>query len=220
MQNKNILKLITLEVENIFKNAKSSHDLDHTLRVLNIAKHIAKKEKANLEIVELAVLLHDIGREQEFIDKTICHAKYGAKLAEKILNKYNYDKENIKQVVYCIKSHRFRENSKENLKTIEAKVLFDADKIDCIGAIGIGRAFIWVGEYNAKLDCPELTDFEIINNKYSYTKEDTAYREYLLKLKEIHKKLFTKEGKKIAKDRSKFMDIFFKRFKKEIFGKL
>ena len=131
----------------------------------------------------MAVLLHDIGREEESKNKSICHAKYGAELAEKILNKLNYDLEKTKQVIYCIRAHRFRENNKNELQTLEAKVVFDADKLDSIGAIGIGRAFMWAGEYNSKLDCPEISDNELISAKYHYSKCDTAYREYILKLR-------------------------------------
>ncbi|MFP4403824.1 MAG: HD domain-containing protein [Nanoarchaeota archaeon] len=201
------------EIKNCFLKSKGSHDFEHTKRVYNLCMHIGKIEKGNLNVLKIAALMHDIARNKE--DKVkgkICHAEYGAKLAKKILKKYNFNEKIINEVIHCIKSHRFRGENKP--KTLEAKILFDSDKLDSIGAVGIGRAFLFAGEVNAKLHDKNVD----IKNTKSYTKEDTAYREYLVKLKKIKNKMLTKEGKRIAKSRDKFMKEFFDRLNKEVDG--
>jgi uncharacterized protein len=210
-----VKKKLLEEIKKVFLKSKGSHDFDHTKRVYNLCIHIGKIEKANLVVLKIAALMHDIARDKE--DKTkgkICHAEYGGVVAQKILKKYNYDEKIINEVIHCIKTHRFRGNNKPN--SLEAKILFDSDKLDSIGAVGIGRAFLFAGEVNAKLHDKNVN----INNTRPYTKDDTAYREYLVKLKKIKDKMLTKEGKRIAKSRDKFMKDFFDRMNKEVDGLL
>jgi uncharacterized protein len=210
-----LFEKIKEEAKTYFKNAKGSHDWSHVERVYNLALRIGKKEKADLEVIKLAAILHDIGRKIE--DETngkIDHAEIGAKMAKEILEKYNVEKEKIEKVVYCIQTHRFRKNKRPETK--EAKVLFDADKLDSIGAIGIGRAFLFAGEIGAKFYDKDVD----IKKIKEYSKDATVYREYMVKLRKIKNKLFTKEGKRIAEGRHRFMVEFFKRLNKEIEGKL
>lgn len=134
-------------------------------------------------------------------------------MARKILKKYGLDEEIIDKVLHCIETHRFR--GKKKPKSREAKVLFDADKLDSIGAVGLGRAFLFAGEVGAKLH-NKGTD---LKKTRQYTKEDTAYREFMLKLRKIKDKMLTKTGKKIAQERHLFMVEFFKRLDKEIEGR-
>lgn len=204
------------EIKPYFEGENGCHDLEHTERVLKNALHIAKKEKANLEIVTLAALLHDVGRKEEIkLKKIICHAELGAKIAKNILINHNYPSEKVEQVIHCIETHRFRKNNPP--QTIEAKCLFDADKLDSIGAVGIGRAFMFAGEAGAKLHNKKGTSF---TPDQEMGPEDTAFREFSIKLKHIKNKMYTKEGKKLSKERHKFMEKFFFQIDKEIEGKL
>lgn len=145
-----IFKAVKREAERILKKSKGSHDLEHTERVLKLAARIGRKEKANLEIIRLAAALHDIARRAEDISGgRLDHAARGAKMAAVILKKYGCPAEKTAAVCHCIQTHRFRGKLKP--RTIEAKCLFDADKLDSIGAMGIGRAFLFAGEVGAKL---------------------------------------------------------------------
>jgi uncharacterized protein len=201
--------------ENMFRQSAGSHDWDHVQRVYNLAVHIAKKEKANLEIVQLSALLHDIGRAEEDASKgKVDHALVGAEMAVDYLTKKGVSSQNIESVVHCIKAHRSRTGVPP--QSLEAKVLFDADKLDCIGAIGIGRTFVFAGEIGARVHNPEIN----LEKTKPYTAEDTGYREYLIKLQYIYKKIFTTEGKRIAKQRHKFMVDFFARINREVAGEL
>lgn len=199
--------------KNKFLNAKGSHRWDHTQRVSEIAEHIAKTEKADIEIVKTAAYLHDIGRTEE--DKSngkICHAELGAKMAAEILKKENFEEEKTQQITHCIETHRFRDNKVP--QSLEAKVLFDADKLDSIGAVGIGRAFLFAGENGAHLHYKDIDPAKVDR----YSKEDTAYNEFLVKLQYVKNKMLTTEGSRIAEERHEFMMNFFDRLNREVDG--
>ena len=190
---------------NMLGNSGASHDIDHTLRVRDLCMQIWQIEWADLETLEIAALLHDIWRQKEFETKwEICHAEYWANLAWEFLKNLWLEQDKVDNIVYCISTHRFRKwNPPE---TLEAKILFDADKLDCIWAVGIGRAFMCAGEIWAKLHNDKWVDIE---KTEEYSKDDTAYREYVVKLRKIKDKIFTETGKKLAEKRHKLMEIFF-----------
>lgn len=201
------------EAKSYFSNARGSHDWNHTERVYNLCMRIGKKENADLEILRLAAILHDIGRElQDKLNGEICHAEKGAVLARELLKKHNLDNERIDKIIHCIESHRFRGN--KILQSKEAKILFDADKLDSIGAVGIGRAFLFAGEVGAKLHDKNVN----IEKTKPYTKDDTAYREFMVKLRKVKDRMLTHEGKRIAEERHKFMVDFFDRLNNEVDG--
>jgi uncharacterized protein len=204
---------IKKEAMSYFLNAKGSHDWEHTERVHNLCLYIGKKENADVEILKYASILHDVGRSrQDNSNGKICHAEHGAILARKLLEKFDFSTEKIEKIVHCIETHRFR--GSKTPKSTEAKILFDADKLDSIGAIGIGRAFLFAGEVGAKL---HNKDVDLEKSK-PYTIEDTAYREFQVKLRKVKDRILTKEGRKIAEDRHEFMVKYFERLNKEVDG--
>lgn len=149
LNNKEIIGRIREDAKGFFVGASGCHDWTHVDRVKNLAMHIGKKEKANLFVLEIAAYLHDIGRREEMKEKGLfCHAEHGAKLSQRILKKYNPEKEIVDNIIHCIESHRYRNSNIP--ETIEAKVLFDADKLDSIGAIGIARDFLFAGSAGSK----------------------------------------------------------------------
>ena len=217
--NRKIINQIEKEAEKYFKGASGCHDWTHIERVRVLALKLGKKEKANLQILEVATILHDISRKQEMKNGgKFCHAEEGAKIAKKILKKYKIDNKSIENIVHCVLTHRYRNANIP--KTIEAKVLFDADKLDSIGAIGIARAFLFAGSFGSNILYTGNEKHLAKSGKdYSYTKEDSSLMEYEFKLKYIKNKLLTKSGKEIGKNRDEFMKEFFKRFLDEIDGK-
>ena len=128
-----------------------AHNFDHVIRVYNLALHLAENENVDLDVIKAAVLLHDIGEKKELDDPTgkTDHAIEGAKMAKPILNNLGYSKDKIKHIQDCIISHRYRTENKPQTK--EAKIVFDADKLETVGAIGIARAFVWTGKNNAHI---------------------------------------------------------------------
>lgn len=210
-----VLKAVRRESQAFFRDARGSHGWDHTGRVYEICLRIGRKEGADLDVLKLAALLHDIGREEE--DRSngrICHAAKGAVLARQILEKIGVDEAQAVRVVRCIETHRYRGRLVPD--SLEAKILFDADKLDSIGAVGIGRAFLFAGEVGARLHDPKIK----VRRTKPYTKEDSAYREFLVKLSRIKDRMFTAEGKRIARERHEFMTEFFDRLNKETAGVL
>jgi uncharacterized protein len=214
-----IIEEIRQEAKKYFNEGDSSHDWSHVERVYNSAIKIAKEENANLDVIKIAAYLHDIGRNDEIKSEgKICHAEKGAEMAKTILSKYDIDEKLIENIIHCILSHRNRNNYKP--ETIEAKIIFDADKLDSIGAVGIARDFLFAGIYNAPLYTGR--EKEILKNadNYAYTRDDTALLEYYYKLNKIKDKIITKTAKKIAQDRHNYMKEFFERFDKEVNGML
>lgn len=208
-----LIEKIKNEAKSYFTNARGSHDWDHTERVYNLCLRIGKKENADMGIIKLAAILHDIGREEEGrLNGKICHAERGAILARQILEKHNVEENKIAKITHCIETHRFRGDKIPQSK--EGKVLFDADKLDSIGAVGIGRTFLFAGEVGARLHNKEVD----IEKTKPYTVEDTGYREFVVKLSKIKDKMITSEGKRIAEKRHEFMVKFFDRLNKEVDG--
>lgn len=190
-----------------------AHGPDHTERVFQSALLIGKSMNARLDILAPAALLHDIGRKQEREDQgKTCHAQRGAELAKPILARLGYCPQDTEAICHCIHAHRFRSTVKP--QSLEAQILFDADKLDSIGAIGIGRAFLFAGQIGARLHNPE-TDH---NKTHSYSTEDTAYREFQIKMSKVSKQMLTPKGKQLARERHAFMVIYFEQLNREIYG--
>jgi uncharacterized protein len=192
----------------------SSHGWDHAERVWNLCKHIGSVEGGDLEILRPAAYLHDIGRpEEKASGGEVCHAVAGAARARLILQEQGCDTIIVEKVVHCIASHRFRRNG-EQPGTLEARVLFDADKLDAIGAVGIGRAFLFAGEVGARLHNPQAD----IPATQPYSSEDTAFREFSVKLQKVKDRMLTPTGKRMADDRHRFMVAYFDRLTREVHG--
>ncbi|MGD0783357.1 MAG: HD domain-containing protein, partial [Candidatus Aminicenantales bacterium] len=191
-----------------FRSEEGGEDLDLCLR-------IGRREKADLFVLTLAALLHDIGRaDEDRSNGRRCHALAGAGRARKILANHGLPEDLTGRVVHCIAAHRYRKAVRP--ETLEARVLFDADKLDSIGAVGIGRAFLFAGEVGARLHDKDID----VEKTKPYTKDDTAYREFLVKLRHIRDRMTTAEGRRIARRRHAFMVGFFARLNRETTGAL
>ncbi|MBI2129807.1 HD domain-containing protein [Candidatus Woesearchaeota archaeon] len=203
MNNKDIEKLKKL-AEPYFKGCDPDR-WPHTLRVLDIARHLQKKEGGDLDIIEAAAILHDValsktGKENLKKGRILCHAAEGSKLAEQILRRIGFDEEKIKKIKHCIEVHRWSKDLKA--ETTEAQIIKDADRIDAIGAIGIARAF----DYGSEDRKPFVSDddfstFYHIKNK-------------LMKVDETS--VGTETAKRIIKKRLEFTKLFVNEFEKEI----
>ncbi len=207
----NIRYIISKTLEKL-AGSESSHDLDHTLRVMhNAEKLLTFYPDADADIVRLSALLHDIGRPEESAQcGKCCHAELSAVYASEILKTAEIPDDITSAVVNAVKRHRFRRG--EAPDTLEAQILYDADKLDSLGAVGLGRAFLFAGHCNARV---HNTESEALSSQ-AYSKEDTAYREFLVKLRYVPEKMFTFEGKKIAAGRLQFMKDFFAALDAEI----
>lgn len=210
-----LVESIKNQARQLFLEAAGSHDWDHTLRVAALCDRIGRIEKADLTVLRLAAYLHDIGRcHQDRSSGAQCHAKEGARMAAAILAEVPLSDSAKQNIIHCIRSHRFRENHAP--ETPEARVLFDADKLDAIGAVGVARAYLFAGEVGACLHNPDID----VTAAPAYSENDTGYREYLVKLRHIHTRMLTAEGRRLAAERHAFMVDFFDRFLGEIQGRV
>jgi uncharacterized protein len=204
--------LITIvEARQYYVGAEAVHDFDHVLRVLALAERIAHAEGADAEIVSTAVLLHDIARgrrERPDVD----HAQAGADMARRLLA--GHPPEKVEAVAYAIAAHRFRTGPTPT--TLEAKVLYDADKLDAIGAIGVARAFAYGGHQGQRLWAQVGDDYR---EGTAAPGEHTPVHEYTIKLRKIEDRLLTETGRRLAKERHAFMVAFFDRLEHEVHGR-
>lgn len=190
-----------------------SHGPDHSERVYYMALAIGTHMQADLFVLKAAALLHDIGRRAESESRgAVCHAQHSAELARAALQELQLSEETIEQICHCIRSHRFRKG--EAPETLEARILFDADKLDSIGAIGIGRAYLFAGQIGARLHNPDKNPADTA----SYSIEDTAYREFQVKMSKVKNQMLTPLGKRIARRRHAFMETFFDELNREIYA--
>lgn len=192
-------------------NAPGCHDYAHTLRVLHNAELLLQREPdADSFVVRTAALFHDFARPEELASNgKQDHAQLGADLVRIELEQLDCEPDFVDHVTSCIRTHRYR--GKLIPETLEAKIVYDADKLDSTGAFGIARAFHFAGRIGA---CLHNTAEEAVNSD-AYEKNDSAYREYLVKLRHLPEKMLTESGRKLAKERAVFMDEFFSRLNNE-----
>ena len=198
-------------VENKLGNAAGCHDFDHTLRVLHNAELLAAElPEADRKIVRLAALLHDFARPEEMASKGgICHALLGAELVRPLLEECGFPADVAEKVSRAVLTHRYRAGRRP--ATLEAEIVYDADKLDSLGAVGIGRAFLFAGREGARL---HNTAEEALSSE-AYSREDTAYREYLVKLRKLPEAMLTEPGRRLGRERLTFMQDFFDRLNVE-----
>lgn len=203
------------EAKAYYSGAESAHDFDHVLRVLAMAERLARAEGADREIVRTATLLHDIARPDE--DTTGGdHALMAAERAREMVIARGMSPAQADAVAHAIASHRFRTSTPP--QTIEAKVLFDADKLDSIGAIGVARAYQVSGALNQRLWSEVSPDAMATRDQRN--SDHSAYAEFIVKLSKVRERLYTVTARKIADERHAYMAEFFARLGREIQGEL
>jgi len=194
------LKLIELtrQYARHFFEREGTHGFSHTERVFNLCLHIGKDEGADLEVLALAALLHDVARPLESAGKVEDHAAEGARIARHFLRSIGYPEVKAEAVAHAIEAHRFSRGPEP--RTLEAKILSDADKLDAMGAIGIARVFMYSGEHGRSIE-DSLAHFE----------------EKILKLKDL---MYTETARRLAEERHRFTEEFIERIRREIEGEI
>lgn len=190
------------------------HDFLHVYRVLNYALQIVDgmpELSVNTDVVVIAALLHDIGREDERRDPGLCHAEIGGNKAHDFLASVGFDARSAQHIVSCIRTHRY--NVGNPPESIEAEILFDADKLDLTGAVGTARAILFGGQISEPL---YLLGPERLPTKGNPDEAPSLFREYNRKLQFLHTKFHTQKAKEIAAGHQKSMDSYFHNLMTEI----
>lgn len=208
--NKDLLEKTLLYIQERFKNDYSGHDYYHSIRVYKLATSICKEENADLEIVQLAALLHDVD------DYKLFGGNAGASSnAEEFLMSNKIDDIKIKVICEIIASISFKGTDTQIPKSLEGKIVQDADRLDAIGAIGIARTFAYGGSKNRSMHIPNEKPREDMNmEEYAKSNGTTInhFYEKLLKLKDL---MNTETAKTFAESRHKYMENFLGEFLNE-----
>ena len=190
----------------------TAHDKDHVYRVLYNAMAIAQEEPgADMDILITACLLHDIGRPEQIADPRLCHAEVGAQKAFAFLSGIGWVAVRAEHVRQCILSHRFRKSNPP--ATVEAKILYDADKLDVTGAIGAARTLA----YNGAVGQPIYTTAEdgtILDG--SGDEPGSYFHEHRWKLEKVYDRFLTAAGARMAKERYQAADDFYRSVLREV----
>jgi uncharacterized protein len=183
------------------------HGIDHVLRVLHLATWLGERLAANQEILNAAALLHDAsGAHPEGEERRESHEHASANFAREVLLAEDWEQDDIRAVEHCILSHRYR--GKIRPDTIEAQILFDADKLDVIGAFGVSRTIGF-----AIQACQPI--YEVPSAQFLETGNEipgeahSAYHEYLFKLAKIKERLYTTPAQELASSRFEVLKQFF-----------
>jgi uncharacterized protein len=216
MKKSEVIKNATKFVKNRLNKESSGHDWWHVYRVWKMAKNIGQKEEADMFVVELAALLHDIADyKMHDGDDSV-----GPRIAREWLIKQSVDAKIINHVCKIIKDASFKgAKVKAEINTIEGKIVQDADRLDALGAIGIGRTFAFGGAKGREMYNPEIKP-KMHKSFDQYKKSNSPtinhFYEKLLLLKDL---MNTESGKKIARKRHIVMEKFLKDFFNEWEGK-
>jgi uncharacterized protein len=199
-----------------YTDADPVHDFAHILRVLALAERIGRAEGADLEILRAAVLLHDAsGSAPDGSSGRATHQLASAEFAREVLKSENWPDERIAAVLHCIRAHRFR--SAEAPRTLEAKILFDSDKLDVLGAIGAARAAAYAALAGQPLVGEPSEKFKATGEKEP-GEPHTPYHEFLFKLARVKDRMHTRSARALAEERHQYLAAYFERLAREVKG--
>lgn len=200
----------------------AAHDHDHLVRVIALADKIQASEGGDLPTIWAAVALHDIGQERERRHGGD-HASISAALAAELLTDTPFPQQSITAVQQAIREHRMTGGVIP--QTLEGRILYDADKLDCLGAIGIGRLYCITGRYNQKVYAPipddivEPVDPQMIRTLRRRPDYSPSI-EFQLLFENLPERMTTRTGQEMAHERFAYMQEFFSRLRQEVEGVL
>src|SRR2546421_1248398 len=200
----------------------TAHDYDHLVRVMALADKIQASEGGDLPTIWAAVALHDIGqaRERRYGGD---HALIGAEMTADILINTSFPQSAIPVVQQAIRDHRMTGGTQP--RSLEGRILYDADKIDCLGAIGIARLYCITGRYNQKVystlppDVTEPVD-PLLVRTLRRRPDYSPSIEFQLMFGDLHERMTTSAGRELARERFEYMKEFFRRLRLEVEGEL
>jgi uncharacterized protein len=202
-----------------YVQADTVHDFEHVLRVHSMAQRLAVEEGADLEIVHTAALLHDVAGAMPGSQERAEHHIASAAFAAQVLTEMGWAPERIQAVQHCIRAHRFRGSKDEPPTSLEAKVIFDADKLDVLGAIGVARVIAYAALIGNPFYVEPSQQF-LTTGQEEPGEPHSAYHEHLYKLIKIKDRLFTASARRLAEERHVYIDDYFRRLGSELRGEL
>lgn len=201
-------------VINLFKLDSSGHDINHLIRAMKSALYIQEKEGGDRLIIGIAAFLHDIHRIMEKEVGRFVSPKESIPKVKEILSNIDLDENQINEICFCIENHENYNWNGNNVDDINALILQDADNLDAIGAIGIGRAFTAGGSYNL---CMYDSSKELVSDDsfIEGSKDPSVIHHFYRKLFKLGDNMNTKTAKELANKRIEFMKMFTEEFLNE-----
>lgn len=197
-------------IKEIFQNDFSGHDFFHSMRVYRTAINIAEAEHADMQVVALAALLHDV--DDRKLSPMTAEKKENA---ARFMCSQNVSESEIRQVCQIIDEVSFKGTDSVRPSTPEGKCVQDADRLDALGAIGIARTFAYGGSHNRTIYDPELPPRTAMNQAQYYSSKSTSLNHFYEKLFLLEGMMNTGTGKAIARKRTQYMQQFVDEFLNE-----
>lgn len=207
-------------VEQYFKDDCTGHDIGHLERTMKSALYICEKEGGDKIIVGISAYLHDVHRILQSKEGKFVSPKDSIPIIRSIISNLDLTEEQIEKICYCIEYHEEYNWNGNNVSDKNALILQDADNLDAIGAIGIGRAFNYGGAYNIDMydeNIPLIEEDDYVEEKGD---NETTIHHFYHKLFKLGDNMNTKTARSLADNRIKFMKEFTKEFLKEWTGNI
>ncbi len=192
-------------ITELFKGESSGHDLYHSIRVHNNAAAIQRKEGGDLSIIRLAALLHECD------DRKLFHTVDNAN-ARRFMNEHDIDADTQERICHMIFQISFKGKDSVVPDSLEGKIVQDADRLDALGAIGIGRAFAYGGKAGRMMHIPDEKHKEDMSEDEYFSNEGTTINHFYEKLLLLKDMMNTPTAKQMAESRHKYMEGFLKEF--------
>lgn len=208
-----IIDAVADEVKRQSESEGSGHDWWHIFRVWNMAKRIGESEGADAFVVELGALLHDIADWKDHGGDVMV----GPAVAREIMTRYEISSDVIDHVCDIIEHLSYKgADVKDEMKTLEGKVVQDADRLDSMGAIGVARTFMYSGSRGRLMHDPSIPASSYATKEEFLMKGGrTAINHFYEKILLLKDRMNTKMAKEIAESRHQFTEEFLDRFLKE-----
>ncbi len=199
-------------VINLFKNDSSGHDISHLIRTMNLALYLQEREGGDRIIIGISAFLHDVHRIMQTETGKFVSPKESLVEVKKILSNIDLNEEQVNKICYAIEHHEEYNWNGNNVDDINTLILQDADNLDAIGAIGIGRTFAFSGSHNIAM-YDENTPLNETNDFSEYNGYDpSTIHHFYHKLFKLGDNMNTKTAKLLANKRIEFMRTFVKEF--------
>lgn len=196
-----------------FKKDSSGHDISHLERVMKLALHIQESEGGDRLIIGISAFLHDIHRIMQNETGKFVSPKDSINEIKNILSNIDLTEEQVNKICYCIEYHEEYNWNGSNVEDINTLILQDADNLDAIGAIGIGRTFSYMAVHNMPMyneEIPLNKTEDYVENKVVV--DPSTIHHFYHKLFKIGDNMNTATAKRIAQERTIFMKSFVEEF--------
>ena len=209
------IKIIKPYIIELFSEESSGHDISHLTRTMNIAVNLCKKENGDELIVGISAFMHDIHRIMQNETGKFVSPKDSLSKVKEILSNTDLSRNIIDKICYCIEFHENYNWNGNNVEDINTLILQDADNLDAIGAIGVGRTFSYGGAHNVKMYDEEAP----LNSSEDYAEENgddpSTIHHFYHKLFRLANNMNTETARKQAIERTEFMKVFVNEFLQE-----